>query len=1067
MKNINELIGIIKGINFDGIINEKEIDRLQLWVNKNRNLAINAKDIGLLKTVDAVLEDGVITDDERELLLAKCDGYKEASSSSAMLYELNGIIEGIICDGEVNEAEVYRLRDWMDENGEFVRTQGPTAKLCEMIDEILADDIVTVEEQNQLLKMLTARIDDSKINTKIEYLCKQVKAHKNIGLDLIDLLDNEDAIEIIHTEAESQLSMALSSYTGTYVRKPEMVFVSLVLIAMLHYDAGNYYGTVRSTYVDLYRRFSMQKIEGLIRTILNKYRIDEAEGKERIINVALLNSIVPGHYLKAFFEFVFDIYKLNFDYTLVDDLYGEFQFIYEGLRTAMLSDGDDVKLNVTKKSYKLIKTTKQLIANKNSVDAVINLSIIIIKLIDKRIWNKEIHIYNPYLKNGFEGWVETLKDDVSESSRKSSSDSFRSRWQPRFFMMNNEVHLAPPLHKVKSDYHYWDIYAVVENNGKTIYSNQNPDIREIIGGWRVCIEPIYVENPLGSLRYKLMAGSSVIYDSGDKLFRDFLVFDSNGDEITNNTDYTGTAVFVYASKQNNMKAYRSTAYFDIATQNVHVGDTCLIGNTVFNFSALFKPGVFGEDYIDHCIINDATGKEMAVFKNVKMLIFESDQLDATFEIIQDGISRKLSDYRYKVTAREGVNKYIIDLPVIDVGMHSFVVNQISKGKKYKILDFLFAIDRLLEVKTQKLNDETYSVSVMSSLSSAVECEVTTENFEPDGINFTYNDKKYHYCIPFGFEFYRLTGQGWKSLKAGMWIGDVSQDSIVEIYGTDIDGLLIYSSIGRPLEDVPKIRTKGNVQQIPVGFLVSYKSSYDYAVMMFTKGGKVSQALFCDYKCNLSDNGTDIVFDPASKILSVTPFYNGRGQVFVSLIDKAGKLLIKSSAVKSGEAFETDVIDSFEEYTITVSEKEPGLSLKPERIMKEYKRKFYAWSDFIGSSFKISEIEYNASYSDPDEMKTHAYTSMRLEFVKKLSEDTYEGKIYMDGRASLPQYQRLNPIVIHIDGSIIDDKLDVSVSKNGYNLMTEETYFGLTACQEEPSHHRVATYTIEMGGVKKV
>lgn len=38
MKNINELIGIIKGVNFDGIINDKEISRLQIWVNKNSDM---------------------------------------------------------------------------------------------------------------------------------------------------------------------------------------------------------------------------------------------------------------------------------------------------------------------------------------------------------------------------------------------------------------------------------------------------------------------------------------------------------------------------------------------------------------------------------------------------------------------------------------------------------------------------------------------------------------------------------------------------------------------------------------------------------------------------------------------------------------------------------------------------------------------------------------------------------------------------------------------------------------------------------------------------------------------
>lgn len=51
MRNINELVGIIKGINFDGIINQMEINRLQSWINKNRNLAYDKQQVGLIKLV--------------------------------------------------------------------------------------------------------------------------------------------------------------------------------------------------------------------------------------------------------------------------------------------------------------------------------------------------------------------------------------------------------------------------------------------------------------------------------------------------------------------------------------------------------------------------------------------------------------------------------------------------------------------------------------------------------------------------------------------------------------------------------------------------------------------------------------------------------------------------------------------------------------------------------------------------------------------------------------------------------------------------------------------------------
>lgn len=52
MKNINELIGIIKGVNFDGVINDKEISHLQIWVNKNRTLAYESNQIKLIQLID-------------------------------------------------------------------------------------------------------------------------------------------------------------------------------------------------------------------------------------------------------------------------------------------------------------------------------------------------------------------------------------------------------------------------------------------------------------------------------------------------------------------------------------------------------------------------------------------------------------------------------------------------------------------------------------------------------------------------------------------------------------------------------------------------------------------------------------------------------------------------------------------------------------------------------------------------------------------------------------------------------------------------------------------------------
>lgn len=50
-------------MDFDEIINEQEIECLRNWVDYNRNLAFEKEDMQLLKLVDDVIEDNVITED--------------------------------------------------------------------------------------------------------------------------------------------------------------------------------------------------------------------------------------------------------------------------------------------------------------------------------------------------------------------------------------------------------------------------------------------------------------------------------------------------------------------------------------------------------------------------------------------------------------------------------------------------------------------------------------------------------------------------------------------------------------------------------------------------------------------------------------------------------------------------------------------------------------------------------------------------------------------------------------------------------------------------------------------
>lgn len=1067
MQNINELIGIIKGIDFDGVINNKEVLRLQSWVDKNRNLAYDKKQIELIKMVDAVLEDHVIDDSEKEMMITACEEYLKASEdNTSRIYELNGIIEGIVCDGEVNEAEVWRLKEWMDAYGESIRDHKTSVELCKAIDDILADGVVTEEEQAELLMMLSDRINNAQFEIKLEYLCKLVKERKNIGVDLIDILNNESAMKSIHNRAERNLMQAVSSYSG-YCRNSEIVVVSLVLIAMLEYN-GNYYDSVRDTYKNLYAKFPEQKVEGKIRSILSKYKKQSESGsRTRIINVALENAIVPQAFLPAFFEFIFDIYKMNFEYDLPDEPYEDFQFVFEGLRNNMLSDGDDISINVTQKTYKLTAATKQLISRKDGLDAIIKLSIIIVKLIDKRFWDKEIRIFNPYLKAGYVGWERTLKECAREEYKHKKSESeLRSRWEPKFMLQNKSVYLNPPVHRVKSQYDYRNIEVVVFNDGEEIYRNNNCDIREIIGGYQVRTDKIELTKPIGKLRYKLVAGNEVIYDSKNKLCRNYIVFDSNGQEICNNIDFEGTVYVVYKKGETIIDNIAIKEHYCIGYKLVRLGDIIEIGHDVFNFSSMAKPGIFGQTYSNCGVRKENEDKMIPVYRDTCFVVFEADKTATKFEVDINDKPHKLSEMQYKTTEKAGTTKYVVELDLQESGIYKINVNQLTAGKRNKILQAEIAYDTDLTFSKELIEGANYRIRVASKLLKyGIDTEVSAGNFNPDFIQFAYAGENYIYYLPFDFGFYKLSGCEWLSMSDDLWVDDINDKSILRLYDQECDGLLIYAESGALIEDDVRLVDKGYYKQLSVSFLISYKNENRYVTLAFTANGKVKYVLPCYNKCIMDEEKTEILCMDNPKMVKITPVFHGKNKVFYELFNSAGDKILTSKLLDSAQTSTLKNLKSFQEYTIRFHEKTKILQLRKNTLLLEKQRIFYYKEDFVGRSFKITEAYFNQIVQGDFVEKQWFFNKyyLKLTGVIDMYEGIFEGQIYSKSYKGDFFLYNINPVEVEICSDVIDDTMDIYMTNQGDGLLFDPDHRGILNSMEHPTAPDIFLYTISMKG----
>lgn len=916
---------------------------------------------------------------------------------------------------------------------------------------------------NELVRIINGiSYDDNKLETKIEYLRNCVKDRKNIGIDLIDILDKPNVIDSIHRCAERELKISLDSYSGIQVNNPEIVFISLVLIGMLYYD-GSFYESVRKNYKNLYLNYSEQKIEGLIRTLLNTYlpKNEDSEVKTRIINIVLAGSIVPSHYLGSFFDFIYDIYKLNFDSDLPENLYEEFQFVYEGLHNIMCSESDTVQVNVTKKTYKLIKSTKQLIINPSYNDAVINLSIIVAVLIDKYIWGKEETVYNPYLKSGYDNWISTINKDKEYNHRRKTEQS-RSRWEPEFVLIGEKVYIVPPTHRIKATYDYQDIRILVKNDNSIIYDNYVEDIREIIGGYQIKSTEIQVNNPIGRIEYQLIAKDEVIYCSKNKLHRDFIVFDMQGKEITNNKDFSGTVIFCTKNKVDKLILYTNQDFYYLSSYNARIGDAVFVEDNVFNFSEIIKPGVFGEKYDGYLIAKDDFKFE--VFKSDIILVFESEFKYDKFEIIINNRSYRINEFEYSVAERKGFNKkYSIKLDISTSGIYKLRVNALYSGKKTCVVeDTQFAIDKNLNVEYVYENENTYFVSIESDLlNKEIFDEICINNYIEDWLRFSYNGNEYIYFIPFEFPIYRLNNSTWKCFSENIWIGDITSDTTIDIYGCDYDRITLLACTGKIIEEITKIENNGIFSKFLARFLYSYKSNYDFIRILLYSGECIKGDIICYFRCVIDEDKTSVTYDYNNNVLVINPYFYGQGNIYFKIFDDKNNNLYTSSFLKNNVKVKVNNLNSFINYRVRFFEKGIGLLLQKERNLAEIPIIFYNRNDLVGKNFKVKEVEYDQLVRGEFLRKKHYFNTTFISFTKMKSGNEFEGIVFVKTSKGKFLLNNVNPVDIEICSDVIEGVVELYITKDGDGLLMDFNHHGIMNSMDDDKAVDIYSYSIDM------
>lgn len=154
-RDLNTLVGILKGIQADIYINQKELLELVKWIKDSEQLFYKKPYNELIECISKGIEDKILTTDEIEDILWICEQYLNKQSPyynliTSGVQKLHGILRGIKADNEINKSEIKFLEEWLNENN-YLKNAYPYQDLLKLIFKVIEDDIITQEEQKEVL----------------------------------------------------------------------------------------------------------------------------------------------------------------------------------------------------------------------------------------------------------------------------------------------------------------------------------------------------------------------------------------------------------------------------------------------------------------------------------------------------------------------------------------------------------------------------------------------------------------------------------------------------------------------------------------------------------------------------------------------------------------------------------------------------------------------------------------------------------------------------------------------------------------------------------------------------
>lgn len=157
---MTDLYAITVGLSLDGVIEGCETVALEQWIADCERYRGDKSIDYACNRVSEMLSDGVIDSGERISLLNLArpfvyDGHNK--NETVYMQQLIGIVKGISADRQISTREAMCLQEWLEDCEEDL-PKSYFGKVGLVLDKVLADGVVTPDEERQLLEMFDSMV---------------------------------------------------------------------------------------------------------------------------------------------------------------------------------------------------------------------------------------------------------------------------------------------------------------------------------------------------------------------------------------------------------------------------------------------------------------------------------------------------------------------------------------------------------------------------------------------------------------------------------------------------------------------------------------------------------------------------------------------------------------------------------------------------------------------------------------------------------------------------------------------------------------------------------------------